>query len=55
MEKLFPDPFLKKSKLNIVLDQYSEVFIYFVFIVCQFESNQNIMKLNCRPFNFKTY
>ena len=27
METLFPDPFLKKSKLSISLDQYSKVHI----------------------------
>ena len=29
--------------------------IQFVFIVCQVEDNQNILKLGCRPFPFTSY
>ena len=32
VEKLFPDPFLKKSKLSISLDQYSKV-LYILFLL----------------------
>ena len=28
LEKLFPDPFQKKSKLSISLDQYSKVLLF---------------------------
>ena len=32
VEKQFPDPFLKKSKLGISLDQYSKV-LYILFLL----------------------
>ena len=32
MAKLFPDPFLKKSKWSISLDQYSKV-LYILFLL----------------------
>ena len=48
MEKLFPDPFLKKSKLSISLDQLSKV-LHIFFIACQVEDYGNILKLSSRP------
>ena len=44
--------FSEKSDLSISLDQYSKVF---VFIVCQVEGYQNILKLSCRPLAFTSY
>ena len=46
VEKLFPDSFSKKSELII------SILYSFVFIVCQFESYRNILKLSCRPLAF---
>ena len=46
VEELFPELFLKKSKLRI-----SE----FVFIVRQIKGYQKILKLNWRPLAFTLY
>ena len=40
-----PKPFSKKSKLNT----------QFVFIVCQVEDYENILKLSCRALTFTLY
>ena len=32
VEEPFPDPFLKKSKLSIFLDQYSKVLYVYIYI-----------------------
>ena len=49
VEKLVPDPFLKKAKLSISLDQQSKVsYNLFIFFV-QVEDYQNILNLRCRP------
>ena len=53
--EIIPIPFSKKSRLSISLDQYSLNFIQLVFIVCQVEGCQNILKLNCRPLAFTSY
>ena len=50
-----PRPFSKKLKLNISLDQYSKVLIYFVSIICEVEDYRKRLKLSCRPFDFTSY
>ena len=48
--------FSKKSKLSISLDQQSKVLdILFVFIVCQVEDYQNILKLQTTCFLTKLF
>ena len=47
VEKLVPDPFLNKSKLNIFLDQQSEFLYDLFFIVYPSQGHQNILKLKC--------
>ena len=42
-EDTVPRSLVKKSKLNMSLDQYSTV-LYSVFIVCQVEGYPNILK-----------
>ena len=53
--EIIPIPFSKKPRLSISLDQYSLNFIQLVFIVCQVEGCQNILKLNCIPLAFTSY
>ena len=48
-------PFSGKLKLRISRDQYSKVFIQFVFIVSQVEGYQNILKLSCISLAFTPY
>ena len=50
-----PRRFSEKPKLIISLDQNSLSFIQFVFIVCQVEGYQSILKLSCRPLAFTSY
>ena len=50
--KTSPRRFSEESKFSISLDQYSKVF---VFIVCQVEGYQNILKLSCRPVAFTSF
>ena len=50
-----PRPFPKKSKLSIFLDLYSKIFIQFVFLACQVEVYQKILKLSFRPLAFNSY
>ena len=47
MEKLFPDSFLKNQNWTS--------FIQFVFVVCQVEGYQNILKLSCRLLAFTSH
>ena len=47
MEKVFPDSFLK--------NQNWISFIQFVFVVCQVEGYQNILKLSCRLLAFTSH
>ena len=47
-----PRLFSEKLKLNISLIQQSKSFIQFVFIVCQVEGYENILKLSYRPLAF---
>ena len=65
LEKLFtkfgretiPRPFSKTS-LVISLDQYPKILcsLFVLYqVVCQVESYQNILKLNCRPLTFTSY
>ena len=42
-----PRPFLKKSKLNICLDQQSEVLYSLFLLYAQLEDYQTILKLRC--------
>ena len=44
VEKLVPDPFFKKSKLSISLNQESEVSYSLLFLHVQVEDYQNILK-----------
>ena len=47
MEKLALDPFIKKSKWRISMDQGSKI-LYSWFLMCdQGEINKNILKLRC--------
>ena len=48
VEKLVPEPFIKKSKFSIFLDPVWDV-IKVVFIYVQCEVYQNILKLSCWP------
>ena len=48
IEETIPRPFSKKLKLRISLN-------IFVFIVCQVEGYQNILKLSCRSLAFVSY
>ena len=50
----FLRPFSEALKLSISLDQSSKV-SYNLFIVCQAEGYQNILKLSCRPLAFTSY
>ena len=45
LEKLFPDPYVKKSKWSISLNA----------IVCYFEGYRNIVTSSCRPLAFTEY
>ena len=54
MEILFPDPFLKNQNgayiwINIL------IIIQLVFMVCQVEDYQNILKLSFRSLAFNSY
>ena len=51
VETLFPDTFLE---IKIESGSIVQRFIHFVFIVCQVEDYQNILKLNCRLLAFIT-
>ena len=57
MKILFPDPFSKKKKIKIkhISESVYYSFIQLVFIVCQVDDYQNILKLSCRPLAFTTY
>ena len=46
-EKVVGDPFIKKTKLNISLDQQSEMFENLLLLYFQVEVYQNILKLRC--------
>ena len=50
-----PRPFSKKSKLRISLDYHCNLFIQFVFIVCQAGCHQNILKLSRKHLAFTSY
>ena len=50
-----PRPFFKKSKLNISLDQQSEVSYSFFSLYALVEDYQNIWKLRCWPLAFIAY
>ena len=52
VEKLFQDPFLKYQNRPYL---WIKSFIQFVFIVCQVEGYQNILKLTCRQLAFTWY
>ena len=52
VEKLFPDPFLKNQNLVYL---WINSFLQFIFAVCLFKGNLNIVKPNCRPFAFTLY
>ena len=47
-----PRPLSEKLKLSISLNQQFKNFIQFVFIVCQVEGYENILKLSYRPLAF---
>ena len=53
--KLFPETFLKKSKVSISMNQLSKNFVKFVFIGCQVEDYQNKLNLSYRPLAFTSY
>ena len=57
MKILFPDPFLKKLKLSVSLDQYSKgsYSLFLCYAICQVEDYQNILKLSCKPLAFTLY
>ena len=56
VEKLFPDLFVKKNKLSICISTLAlQCFIQFVFIVCQVEGYQNMLKLNSKQLAFTSY
>ena len=42
---LFPDPFLKKNRIEECLDQHSEVLHNFLLLYVQIEEYQSILKL----------
>ena len=52
MEKLVPDPFIKKSKLNISLGQQCEILKISFFFMSIFEVYQNILKPRCGSHAF---
>ena len=47
--------FPEKSKLSMSLNQWSKVFVKFVFNVYQVERYPNILKLSCIPLAFTSY
>ena len=51
-EKYFP---LKIILLPDSLLKIQNLVIQFVFIICQVEGYQNILKLSCRPLAFTSY
>ena len=46
-QKLVLDPFLKKLKQSVTLDQQSEVLCSLFLLYVQVENYQSISKLNC--------
>ena len=56
-EDTIPRPFFKKKKIKIkhISESVYYSFIQLVFIVCQVDDYQNILKLSCRPLAFTTY
>ena len=55
MEKLFPDPFLKKVKIELISGSTALSFMQFDFIVCQVEDYRNVLKLSSRPLVFTSH
>ena len=55
MEKLFPDPFLKKVKIELISGSIVLSFMQFDFIVCQVEDYRNVLKLSSRPLVFTSH
>ena len=55
MEKLFPDPFLKKVKIELISGSTVLSFMQFDFIVCQVEDYRNVLKLSSRPLVFTSH
>ena len=47
LEKVVGDPFIKKTKFSISLDQQSEMFENLLLLYFQVEVSQNILKLRC--------
>ena len=50
-----PRPFSEKPKLSKSLNQQSKTFVQLIFIVCQVEGYQNMLKLSSRPLAFISY
>ena len=55
VEKLFPDPFLKKIELSIYLDQQSKVLYSLFLLHVSVEGYRNILTLSCRPLAFTSH
>ena len=51
VEKLLPNPFLKNQN-QYISESIAKSLMQFVYIVCQVESCQNILKLSYRPLAF---
>ena len=52
MEILFTEPFLKNQNWAY---PWINILKFLVFMVCQVEDYQNILKLRCRPLSFTSY
>ena len=53
VETLFPNPFPKKSKLSISLQQQSSLLYNLYLLHLKFRTiEQNILKISCKPFAF---
>ena len=54
VEKQFPDLF-QKFRIEHISGSIVQSFIQFVFIACQVEDHQNILKLSCTSLTFTTH
>ena len=55
MDKLVPDHFLKNQNWAYLWINSLVSFIQFVFIICQVEGAQNVLKRSCRTLAFTSY
>ena len=55
LRRNYSQTFFKIIKVEHIYRSTVWSFIQFIFIVCQYEGYQNILKLNCSPLTFTSY